>query len=71
MINEAISSDVVKWEILILREVEARDSSFVKAYTSFDVFSKQQEVLVDRDASELFGDEISSFTPSDDSDLPF
>ena len=31
----------------------------------------QQEALVDCDARELFGDEISSFTPSDDSDLPF
>ena len=31
----------------------------------------QQEALVDRDARELFGDEISSFTPSDDSELPF
>lgn len=31
----------------------------------------QQESLVDRDARELFGDEISSFTPSDDSELPF
>lgn len=31
----------------------------------------QQEALVDRDARELFGDEISSFTPSDDSDFPF
>ena len=31
----------------------------------------QQESLVDRDARELFGDEISSFTPSEDSDLPF
>ena len=31
----------------------------------------QQESLVDRDARELFGDEISSVTPSDDSELPF
>lgn len=31
----------------------------------------QQESLVDCDVRELFGDEISSFTPSEDSDLPF